>query len=66
MLEGWHEDEYVILFEGEEGLAIAGACELAQSRPQGQPDAEGADRDSNDEPKLCHVRRFLPQRDIPV
>jgi hypothetical protein len=33
MLEGWHEDEYIILFEVEEALAIANACELNAMLP---------------------------------
>lgn len=33
MLEGWHEDEYIILFEGEEHLAVARACELNATLP---------------------------------
>ena len=33
MLEGWHGDEYIILFSGEEALAIANACELNAMLP---------------------------------
>jgi hypothetical protein len=33
MLEGWHDDEYIILFEGDEALAIANACEFNAMLP---------------------------------